>query len=278
MADDTVYEIGIDIIPVRVRPCQPYQERISDYGSDGRPHFEWEEMRHKKILFGDESLDAVCAECTLNIFQTAEGCKSHLYGLDIFLRAVARLAPDSLWAGITLETKNYFDAQRTIELAEDLSHLDQIFTNSTWKVAQLWAYDEPVMEYFEDGSSRPRFYPWNGEAPPSLINANEGYQIYLCAHGILVKSNYEDVGAYTYTKLLRDESGVSGLTKDGETINFRSLMARRPEWDKDEPNAYGELRFVEMSAAEVFRDTLDMLMVFSDVARQSKTGFYLNIL
>ena len=86
------------------------------------------------------------------------------------------------------------------------------------------------------------------------------------------------MGAYTYTKLLRDESGVSGLTKDGETINFRSLMARRPEWDKDEPNAYGELRFVEMSAAEVFRDTLDMLMVFSDVARQSKTGFYLNIL
>lgn len=278
MADDTVYEIALDIIPVRIRPCKPYQEKVSDYAADGRRRFEWEVMRHDKMLLGSPAIDNTCAECPINIMQTAEGCRSTVYGMDVFLKAVAHLAPDSLWAGITLEPENTFDIRRTFELAADLENLDQVFASKTWLAAQLWAYDEPVMEYFDDGSSRPRFYPWNGEAPPALISGNDGYQLFLCTNGIIVKSAFDEAGGRLCTKLVRDESGVHGITKEGETVKFKPLMARYPEWDKEDPHAYGELRMVEMNAADVFRDTLDMLMVFTDLARNSKTGFFMNVM
>lgn len=277
MADDTVYEITLNIIPVRIRPCKPYQEKISDFAPDGRPRFEWETMRHKKMLYGDMAVDATCADCSINIMQCGEGCKSLIYGLEVFLKAVACLVPDSLCASINLEAENSFDAARTVELADDLAKIEQVFNSSNWKVAQLYAYDEPVMEYFGDGSSRPRFYPWNAEILPCMISGNEGYQIYLCTDGIIVKSNFDEGGSHIYEKLVRDDSGVRGVTKEGENVPFQALMDRYPEWDKEDPRSDGELRFVELNAGEVFRDTLDMLMVFTTVARNSKTGFTLNV-
>ncbi|MBQ7501167.1 hypothetical protein IJT93_00430 [bacterium] len=277
MADNTIYEIILDIVPVRMRPCRPYQEKISDYASDGRRRFEWETMRHNKLLRGDNTVDNICAECAINILQTAEGCKSAVFGLELFLKAAARLSPDSVWAGLTLEQENNFSVQKTMELAEDIIKLEKIFSENTWKVAQLWAYDEPVMEYFEDGSSRPRYFTWNGELQPFPIYSNEGYQIYLCSNGILVRSNFEDTSSHIYSKLVRDETGVFGMSKEGEKVVFKPVMARCPEWDKEDPRGYGELRFVDMNAADVFRDALDMLIVFTDVAHKAKTSFSLNV-
>ena len=278
MADDTVYEIALNIIPVRIRPCKPYQEKISDFASDGRPRFEWEIMRHKKVAFGDTSIDETCADCSINILQCGEGCRGPIYGLDVFLKAVAHLMPDSKWASLNLEPENDFNAIRTLELAYDLNKVELNFENNNWKVAQLYAYGEPVMEYFDDGFSHPRFYPWNGETPPFLISGNEGYQIYLCQHGIIVKSNFDEGSANVYDKLVRDENGVSGITKDETVVKFTPLMGRYPEWDANDPHAYGELRFLDMKASEVFRDTLNMLTVFTEIARNSKTGFSLNII
>ena len=176
------------------------------------------------------------------------------------------------------EPENDFNAIRTLELAYDLNKVELNFENNNWKVAQLYAYGEPVMEYFDDGFSHPRFYPWNGETPPFLISGNEGYQIYLCQHGIIVKSNFDEGSANVYDKLVRDENGVSGITKDETVVKFTPLMGRYPEWDANDPHAYGELRFLDMKASEVFRDTLNMLTVFTEIARNSKTGFSLNII
>ena len=277
MADNTVYEIILDIVPVRMRPCRPFQEKIADYAPDGRRRFEWEVMRCDKMLKGDTKVDEICADCAINILQQAEGCRSGLFGLELLLKAVARLAPDSAWANITLNLENYFGPDRTFELAEDIANIERVFYESNWKVAQLWAYDEPVMEYFDDGSAVPRFYPWNGENPPEVIASNEGYQIYMCAHGILVRSNFEESSPYVYNKLVRDESGVYGITKDGEKVPFKPVMGRYPEWDKDDPYSYGELRFVDMVAGEVFKDALYMLIVFTDIARNAKTGLSINV-
>lgn len=242
---------------------------------DGRPRFEWEALRHKMILDNDQTVVQVCASCPLNIMQGAEGCKSTLYGLDIFLAAVARLAPDSPWANLELDS-TALNAAVTRELLGDLQELEVLFGSTTWKVAQLFEDGEPALHYFDDGSSRPKIFPWNGEAPPHLINANEGYQLFLCAHGLVVKSNFDDPIPHVFVKLTREPGGVTGTTAQGETIGFNMSMARYPEWDKENPRGYGELRLVDMNAAEVFRDTLDMLMVFTGVASQAETGVIIN--
>ena len=53
-------------------------------------------------------------------------------------------------------------------------------------------------------------------------------------------------------------------------------MAHYPEWDSEQPRAFGELRMVQMNAAEVFRDTLDILAVFTTIATQAETGFIIS--
>lgn len=272
--DESVYELGINILPVGVRPCRRFQEQISDYGSDGRPCFLWEELRHKQILRNDPTVLQICSTCSLNIFQGSEGCKGPIYGLDSFLRAVARLAPESPWVNMEF-TGECLEASVTAELAANLDELEEIFDSQQWKVAQMYQDDEPIIDYFEDGSSRPRFVPWNGEAPPSLVYGNDGYQVYLCAHGIIVKSNFEDAQPHVFKSLHRTDNGAYGVTAQGETINFQTTMARYPEWDKEDPRSYGDLRFEDLTAAEVFRDSLDTLMVFTGMAVSAKTGIFI---
>ncbi len=268
------YQISVNILSVDTRPCRRYQERISEYAMNGSPRFVWETMRHNMILYEDQQLPMTCAMCDLNIMQAPEGCKATLYGLDIFLRAVARLAPDSPWNAIEFSPEPLSMAA-TEELANDLEELDKLFSRTDWKVAQIYREGDAVMDYFEDGSSRPRIFPWNGEAPPHLINSNEGYQLFMCNHGLVVKSNFEDPVPYVFTKLVRDAAGVTGYTAQGERVSFPSTMARYPEWDKEFPRAFGELRVMDMNAGDVFRDTIDMLIVFTGIALSSKTGIIL---
>lgn len=266
-----IYEISINVLPVASRPCRHFQESIAEYAMDGRPRFEWEAMRHQMILYEDQTVPLICASCPMNILQGPEGCKGTLYGLELFMRAVARLVPDSPWAN--LETSEEpISAADTRVLCKELDSLEQVLSKSKWRVAQLYADGAPLTEFFSDGSERPKLYPWNGEAPPSLINSNEGYQLFLCAHGIIVKSNYEDPVPHVFTRLTRDGSGVYGTSDKGETVGFQSVMAHYPEWDKENPRGFGELRSVELNAAEVFRDTLDMLQVFTGVAGSAETG------
>ena len=269
------HTISLDIIPVSTRPCRSYQERIADYTDDGRPRFAWDELRIYKMLHGDPTLDGICADCPLNIFQTPEGCKGTIFGMDIFLRVVARLAPDSRWANLQFGDRPISMLQTRV-LAKELDDIEKRFESADWTVAQLFREGAPVLDYFDDGSYRPRLAPWNGLAPPHLINSNEGYQIFLCAHGIIVKSNFDEPSPYVFTQLTRDGSGVFGTTATGERVPFSMSMAHYPEWDSEQPRAFGELRLVQMNAAEVFRDTLDLLAVFTGVAAQLETGFQIS--
>lgn len=270
------HTISLDIIPIAMRPCRSFQERIADYTDDGRPRFAWDELRIYKMLRGDPRLDSICAECPFNIFQTPEGCKGTIFGMEIFLRVVSRLAPDSRWAQLTLDDDKPIPMLMTRVLAREFDDIERRFASSQWTVAQLFREDVPVMDYFDDGSYRPRLAPWNGLARPHLINSNEGYQIFLCAHGLIVKSNYDDPSPYVFTKLTRDSSGVFGTTAQGERVPFPMTMAHYPEWDSEQPRAFGELRMVQMNAAEVFRDTLDILAVFTTIATQAETGFIIS--
>lgn len=274
MSSPGLHQLAIDILPIGGRPCRPYQERISDYGSDGRPRFEWESMRHRLILQGDPAIAVVCAGCPLNLMQAPEGCKSTLEGVEIFLRAVARLHPESLWTQLPLD-RDALGAETTRELYRDLQKLEEVFARTPWKVAQLFRDGAPVAEEFGDGSSRLRFYPWNGEAPPHMISSNEGYQLFLCPHGLIVKALYEDPVPHVFVKLWREPGGVFGQTAQGETVGFQMALARYPEWDREDPRGLGELVMTDMPAAEVFRDTLDMLSVFTGVAGEAETGIVL---
>lgn len=270
----SLHQIALDIMPVGGRPCRRFQETISEYGMDGRPRFEWEAMRHRMILHGDPAIAMVCAPCPLNLMQAPEGCKGTIDDLDIFLRAVARLAPESPWTTLPMDPEP-LSAEVTRQLYHDLAHLETVFSSSPWKVAQWFRHGAPVLEEFADGATRPRFYSWNGESPPHLVSRNEGYQIFLCPHGLIVKALHEDPVPHVFAKLWRESSGVFGQTPQGETIGFQMNMARYPEWDHDQPRAEGELRVTELAASEVFRDALDMLAVFTGVAGEAETGIVL---
>ena len=270
----TPHQIALDILPVGGRPCRVFQERIAEYGMDGRPRFEWEAMRHRMILYGDPTLAGICGPCPLNIMQGPEGCRGTLDSLEIFLRAVARLAPESPWANLPMDPEP-LSAEFTRGLYRDLAHLEQVFASNPWRVAQWFRHGAPVLEVFGDGSTRPRFYTWNGESPPHLVARNEGYQVFLCPHGLIVKALYEDPVPHVFARLWREGSGVYGQTAQGETIGFSMTMARYPEWDTEEPRSEGELRVTELPAAEIFRDTLDMLAVFTGVAGDAETGILL---
>ena len=274
MSASPLYQIALDILPVGGRPCRFYQERIAEYGMDGRPRFEWEAMRHRMILYGDPAIAQVCAPCPLNLMQGPEGCRGTIEGFDVFLRAVARLVPESPWSDLPLDQEP-LSAERTRALYRDLANLERVFSSSPWKVAQLFRHGVPVVEEFPDGSTRPRLYTWNGESPPHLISSNEGYQLFLCPRGLIVKAHYEDPVPHVFLKLWRDGAGVFGQTPQGETVGFQMTMARYPEWDPDEPRAAGEIVVTELPAAEVFRDSLDMLSVFAGVAGEAETGILL---
>ena len=271
MSASTLYQIALDILPVGGRPCRMFQERIAEYGMDGRPRFEWEAMRHRMILRGDPIIATVCGHCQLNLLQGAEGCRGTLENFDMFLRAVARLAPESPWANLPLDQEP-LSAEATRHLYRDLAKLETIFASSPWKVAQLFRHGTPLQDEFPDGSTRLRLHPWNGESPPHLIASNEGYQLFLCQHGLIVKASFEDPVPHVFVKLWRDGSGVFGQTAQGETVGFQMAMARHPEWNPEEPRSEGELLLTELPAAEVFRDTLDMLAVFAGVAGEAETG------
>lgn len=268
------HEIGVDILAVEGRPCRPYQERIEEYAMDGRPRFAWEVLRSRWILGQDPAIVEICASCPLNIFQGAEGCRGTVEGLDLFFKAVGRIAPDSPWNDFPLDGRPV-DSGTNRRLHAALAELEERFEGTPWTVAQVYRDGRPLVELLSDGTSRPRFYPWNGEAPPEIITSNTGYQVFLCPHGLIVKATYEDPVPHTFRKLWRDESGVFGQSAGGETVGFQMSLAHYPEWDPEEPTAPGELVMSELPASQVFRDPLDVLSVFTGVAQEADTGIWI---
>ncbi len=260
-----MYDIKLDVFSVSSRPCRLPQEQIIDYYDDGRPQFQWEYLRQLYILQGYEDILNYCDSCPLNVFGGLEGCSGPVEGLDIFVRALGELIPDSPWADIPLDGTPVTPEQMD-ELYLALGSLQDKLSLQQWPVAQPKLHGDPMKEYFPDGSWRLQFYPWNGEGPPGLIAHNPGYQVYLSRHGLVVKPTYDDPVPHVFRKLWREAKGTFGLSTTGETIGFEMSMARYPTWGFESvPGA--EIVFEMKPASEVFQEILMVLDVFCNLAR-----------
>ncbi|MEW6280324.1 MAG: hypothetical protein AB1758_16970 [Candidatus Eremiobacterota bacterium] len=265
------HRLEIDIFNVPMRPCRGPQELIYEFYHDGKPRFDWDRMRQNWIFVQNPEILTYCEPCPLNVFQGVEGCKGEIDHLEPFLRAVAELAPDSPLNDLSLDGSPV-PADLTRAMRADLPKVEQALKGRRWPVAQVFREGLALREYFPDGTNRQLFYAWNGEGPPALIAVNEGYQIYLSQHGLIVKATYEDPVPTAFRRLVRNGRTVSGEALNGESIGFQMSMARYPAWDPQDPNVDGSLELTTFPADEVFREVLDLLDVFSTLASHAETG------
>lgn len=267
----TRHRLELDIFNVPFRPCRGPQEQIYEFYHDGKPRFEWDRLRQNWIFVQNEAILEYCEPCPMNIFQDVEGCKGNVEYLEPFLRAVAEVAPDSPLNELPLDgTPVTVEENRAIRA--DLEAVEKALRARMWPVAQVQRPDGPLREYFPDGGNRLLFFPWTGEGPPSLISVNEGYQIFLSQHGLIVKATYEDPVPTTFRKLIRQGRGVSGESTSGDVIGFQMSLARLPSWDPQDKDAEGSLEMTAYPADEVFREQLDLIEVFTGLAVQAETG------
>jgi hypothetical protein len=267
----TRHRLEIDIFNVPFRPCRMPQEQIYEFYHDGKPRFEWDRLRQNWIFVQDPTILTFCEPCPLNVFNEVEGCKGQVEYLEPFLRAVAEVAPDSPLNELPLDgTPITQEENRAVR--QDLENVEKALQGRLWPVAQVRRPEGPLKEYFPDGGERLLYYPWTGEGPPSLITVNEGYQIFLSQHGLIVKATYEDPVPTTFRKLMREGRRVSGESVSGDVIGFQMSLARLPAWDPQDPNTDGTLEMTAYPANEVFREQLDLLDVFTGLAVQAETG------
>ncbi|MGE0493970.1 MAG: hypothetical protein AB7S38_32475 [Vulcanimicrobiota bacterium] len=270
------HEIAVDIFGVGSRPCRVSQEKIVDYYTDGRPLFEWEEMRQRFILGSQTKILNYCEPCFLSVFGGLEGCKGEIDNLDILFRAMAEQAPHSPWNEVPQDGTPIFPDQLR-EMAVQLELLRVTLHQSEWPIAQPRYDGQSVREQLPDGPGRRQFYIWDGEGPPSIIAHNDGYQIYFSKHGLLVKPTYSDPIPHTFVKIWREHRGTFGLSSSGETIGFPISRGRYPMWGfENVPGA--ELVVEVIPSDEAFADVIDILDVFVSLANQFDTGITIRAL
>lgn len=264
------WELSIDIFAVQGRPCAQPQEIIVDYYSDGRPLFKWEAMRQALAFRGQEEILDYCEPCHLSVFGDLEGCKGPVSNFDIMFRAFNELVPDSPWNEVPVDGTPIYPEQLR-ELAPALVWTREQFQEKSWPVAQ------PRFEgvTFGDGGyytdARAQFFGWDGQGPPALLDFNDGYQVYLSRHGLLVKATHGSPIPHTFSKLWREEKGFFGLSSSGETVSFQVTRGNYPSWGL--PNDPGvELVTESVSADVAFVEELELLDVFVSLANQLDTG------
>ena len=264
------WEISIDIFSVRSRPCAQAQEVIIDYYSDGRPLFKWEHMRQSLAFRGSEEILDVCEPCPLSIFGGLEGCRGQVVNFDVLFRALNELVPDSPWNEVPVNGMPIYPEQLR-ELSEALVWTREKLSKESWPVAQ------PRFEgvNYGDGEynreARSQFFGWDGNGPPALLDFNDGYQVYLSRHGLLVKATHGSPIPHTFSKLWREEKGFFGLSSSGETVAFQVARGNYPTWGL--PNDLGvELVTESLPADRALIEELELLDVFVELANQFDTG------
>lgn len=289
--------VTIDVFGVHHRPCRPAQESIYDYHLDGRPQFMWERLRHMLLLQGNEEVLNYCDNCPLNIFGGLEGCSGKLQNLDVFFRALGELAPESPWSQLRVDGQVIHPSE-TGQLLVELPSLRLRLSESTWPVCVPRFKGQPIFENQDeqepideetDQDSGPslerqaalagglfQFYAWNGEGPPALVYHNEGYCLYLSRHGLTLKPTGEDPIPHVFTRLWKEGRNMFGLSKTGDTVGFQLSLARLPSWGFQEVSG-AELTFEAMPSDQVFREVLDTLEVFANVAHDFETGMILKL-
>ena len=264
------WEIAIDIFAVQGRPCAEPQEIIVDYYSDGRPLFQWEALRQALAFRGKEDILDYCEPCPLSIFGGLEGCKGPVNNFDILFRALNELVPDSPWNEVPTDGSPIYPEQLR-ELTQALGWTKQQLAEKSWPIAQPRYLGVP----FGDGDfipgNRPQFFGWDGQGPPALIDYNDGYQVYLSRHGLILKATHGSPIPHTFSKLWREDKGFFGLSSNGDTVNFQVTRGHYPAWQL--PNDVGsELVTESISADRAFEEEIELLEVFVELANQLDTG------
>jgi hypothetical protein len=264
------HRVDIDIFNVPYRNCRPYQERIADYYRDGRPRFEWEKIKQNMVLRGDDTVEVVCAPCPLNLMQTVEGCGIVVEGLTTFMGVMSHAKPDSM-----LVRYSYSDDVLTSDdarlLHRELEKLTPLLETMRWPVAQMFDRNgEPRME--EGNVERYAMIEWEGGEAETFIFSNAGYTVAVGESGIIVRESLGDAPPQRFKRLVKVGANVYGETVDGQELPFRPVEECTPAWETGPVFGFGELRFVEMSLWEIFRDVVESLLVFSSVAMQHNTG------
>jgi hypothetical protein len=264
------WEMAIDIFGVDGRACREPQERIVDYLGDGRPVFMWEAMRQELAFHGNTTILGFCEPCPLSVFGGLEGCRGPIANLDILFRALNELVPDSPWNEVPVDGSPIYPDQLR-DLALSLRWTKQQLHKHNWPIAQPRMFGVTYGEGDFDPEARPQFYGWDGQGPPSLLDFNDGYQVFLSRHGLLVKATHGTPIPHTFSKMWREERGFFGLSSNGETVGFPVTRGSYPSWGL--PNEVGaELVMESVPADDAFVEEFEILEVFVELANQLDTG------
>lgn len=264
------WHMAVDIFSVEGRPCRIPQERIVDYYSDGRPLFQWEAMRQALVFQGDTEILNYCEPCPLNIFGGVEGCRGPVNNLDVLFRAFNELVPDSPWNEVSTDDTPIYPEQLR-ELSVALNWTKEQLGKHSWPIAQPRMFGVTYGDGDFDAEARPQFYGWDGHGPPALLDFNDGYQVFLSKHGLLVKASHGTPIPHTFSKLWREERGFFGISSSGETIGFPVTRGSYPSWNLIN-DVGAELVMESIPADRAFVEEFEMLEIFVEVANQFDTG------
>jgi hypothetical protein len=265
----SLHLVEIDIFNIPYRPCRPYQERIADYYNSGRPRFEWEKIRQKMLMEGDQAIVRVCSPCGLNILGDAEGCKIRIEGLTTFLSIVSNLSPQNRLSGFSF-SDDLLSRDDTRILHDELERLSGELTDMKWPVAQLFLDDEPQPD--PTGMRGALFYEFEGGDLMTVVFSNKGFTVGIGRDGLEVTESSGTNLPERFTRLWKDGANVYGETVGGRLMPFLPVENELPAWD-DSPNfARSELRLIELPLLEIFADVIESLLVFASTALANNTG------
>jgi len=265
----SLHDIEIDIFGFPYRPCRRYQEKIADYYLDGKPRFEWERLRQRRLVQGDGVQERVCGPCPLNLLASAEGCKARVEALTSFQAVVAHLRPGSLVASYASQ-RDVLDPEATAALATECQQLARFLEDKTWPVAQLYDGHEPRRSK-DAGLRELVFIEWDG-SEETFIYSNPGYSLSLCHEGLLVRDSDGAQMPERFARLWQESASVWGETIGGRVIPFIPRSDQVPAWDNRGLFTRTQIRFLEMPVLQIYADVVDTLCVFSQTAVEHLCG------
>ncbi len=265
----SLHLVEIDIFHVAYRPCRVYQERIADYYLNGRPRFEWERMRHRMLMQGDETIKNVCESCGMNILGDAEGCQIRIDGLTTFLGIVNQLEPHNHLMGFSYadDALSRDDTQR---LHEEVERLSGSLGDVKWPVGQIFKGGEPLPD--PNGFRPALFYEFEGGEQMTPVYSNRGYTVGVARDGLVVCESLGEVMPERFCRLWKDGANVYGETIGGRMMPFLPVENEVPAWDDSPLFSSSELRLIELPLVEIYADAIESLLVFSSVALSNNTG------
>ena len=268
MAALSLHDVEIDLFGFVYRPCRLYQERIADYYLNGKPRFEWEKLRQRRLVSGDGTQLRVCTPCPLNVLAEAEGCKVRIEALSSFLAVVSTLRPGSLLSRYSF-TDDLLSLDDTALLLEECQVLARVLEHATWPVAQLYDGQEPRRS--KTGMRELVFIEWDG-SEETFIYSNPGYSLALTREGILVRESSGEVMPERFARLWQESASVWGETIGGRTLPFIPTSDQVPAWDGKGMFSRSQIRFLEMPVLQIYADVVDTLSVFSQTAVDHQVG------